>query len=317
MIQPNVPSNEPMFQRLLAAAKAGPAPSAEAAADFDWKTPCRFTAAQLAKLGELAAAAGRDLAKAAGDALRLDLALTPGTLLQQYAATLAAGDPAAGKYSLALVRDDGRKSGWITVAPATATAWVARLLGGAASGEVAARTLSSLELSLLLNVLTSAVKALSASLVKAGSRAMRSGDALADAASMAGPDGQAEFGRIEYHAGDPAKPLLAITLASDLLELLADAPAKEPRKTPDIRKDLLAHVGQVAVAAVTQLGESRVPMKDVLALEAGDVLVLDVQVGEPIPLLIQGQLVLAGVPVVCEGHYGLQVTHTAGMLTQK
>ncbi len=315
MIQTNLPSST-MFQRLLAAARAAPQPAPEAAADFDFTSPCRFTARQLTRLSEIAAAAARELERAVGDTLRLEMKLQLAPPQQQYAAAVRQGG-AAGKYSLALTADDGKKYGWITLSPPTATAWVSRLLGGAAGGDGAERDLSSLEVALLLNVLTVAAKALSGALTKAGARPLRTGDAVVDAATQAGADDAAEFCRLIYHTGDAAKPALCLTLPADAAELLIDGPSKDPRKPADLRKDLVAHVGQVAVMAATQLGETRVPMKDVLALEEGDVLILDVQVGEAIPLLIQGQLVLAGVPVACDGHYGLQVTLPAGTLMKK
>ena len=60
-------------------------------------------------------------------------------------------------------------------------------------------------------------------------------------------------------------------------------------------------------AVVALLGSTRKHWKDVLALDAGDVLVLDRKVQSPVPLLVAGQPKAQGQAIVIDKRLGVRI----------
>ena len=63
----------------------------------------------------------------------------------------------------------------------------------------------------------------------------------------------------------------------------------------------------IGVELTVELGRTRMPIRDVLALGAGAVLALDTLAGEPVNLLVNGTLIARGDVVVVDGNYGVRV----------
>lgn len=76
-----------------------------------------------------------------------------------------------------------------------------------------------------------------------------------------------------------------------------------PRSTRDLR--LLA---DVEVQLSVQLGRVRLPMRELLALDAGSVVELDRSAESPVDVLVNGTLVARGEVVVVEGEFGVRIT---------
>ena len=63
----------------------------------------------------------------------------------------------------------------------------------------------------------------------------------------------------------------------------------------------------IGVELTVELGRTRMPIRDVLALGPGAVLALDTLAGEPVNLLVNGTLIARGDVVVVDGNYGVRV----------
>jgi flagellar motor switch protein FliM len=105
-------------------------------------------------------------------------------------------------------------------------------------------------------------------------------------------------------------PAPALVLTSRFLESLADtdpearaAPADPETFTRGVR----ARIEAAPVTVKATIGTTSVPLGDFLALEPGDVVVLDRQCGETIDLTVGDQVVLRARPVVTAGRYGVDV----------
>ena len=85
-----------------------------------------------------------------------------------------------------------------------------------------------------------------------------------------------------------------------LTPLAAGAPAGE---TGNI--DLLM---DVSVPVVAQLGSTEMRIKDILKLAPGSIVELDKLAGEPVDLLVRGQLFAQGEVVVVDDNFGIRVT---------
>lgn len=63
----------------------------------------------------------------------------------------------------------------------------------------------------------------------------------------------------------------------------------------------------VGVELSVELGRTSMPIRDVLALGPGALLVLDTLAGEPVNLRVNGTLIARGDVVVVDGSYGIRV----------
>jgi flagellar motor switch protein FliM len=61
----------------------------------------------------------------------------------------------------------------------------------------------------------------------------------------------------------------------------------------------------VAVELRVELGRRRIPMREVIALRPGDLLLLGSEETAPLPVFVQGRRKLAAAPVVASGHYAI------------
>lgn len=72
----------------------------------------------------------------------------------------------------------------------------------------------------------------------------------------------------------------------------------------------LGRLVDVAVEVSVELGRSRVTLGEAMALGPGAVVPLDRTAGQPVDLLVNGQLVARGEVVVVDDVYGLRITET-------
>lgn len=76
-----------------------------------------------------------------------------------------------------------------------------------------------------------------------------------------------------------------------------------PGNTPD-----LGRLMDVRLHLTVELGQTRLPIRDLLQLQPGAVLALDAVAGEPVNLLANGTLIAKGEIVVVNDKFGLRVT---------
>lgn len=81
-------------------------------------------------------------------------------------------------------------------------------------------------------------------------------------------------------------------------------PASGPRSTPSD----LGRLADVTLDVTVELGRSRIPIRELLALDEGGVIRLGRPVGEPVDLLVNGLATARGEIVVVDGRLGLRVT---------
>jgi flagellar motor switch protein FliN/FliY len=95
-------------------------------------------------------------------------------------------------------------------------------------------------------------------------------------------------------------------------------PVTTPPTTPGARPDLaasasdLGRLADVMLDVTVELGRSRIPIKELLALDEGGVIRLGRPVGEPVDLLVNGLATARGEIVVVDGRLGLRVTELIG-----
>ena len=63
----------------------------------------------------------------------------------------------------------------------------------------------------------------------------------------------------------------------------------------------------VPVTLSVEIGRTRIPIKDLLALNQGSVVELDREVNDPLDLMVNGMLIARGEVVELEGRFGLRL----------
>jgi len=69
----------------------------------------------------------------------------------------------------------------------------------------------------------------------------------------------------------------------------------------------------VPVCLTVELGSTKLPMKDVLALTSGSIITLDKLAEEPVELLVNGKRLARGEVVVVDNKFGIKITEIIGV----
>ena len=313
MTSPRNANPDAVIQQLLSAAgktPRQPRPEDAEAQDYSFDRPSRFTRIQLDRLALFAGGAAEAVARKLGQLLQTPVTLTPGQWQQVFAGPLKLSPPATLRHVLVIADAQGQAVGWVGISDVCAMKWLTRLLGGcevepaepAEDDEV--RELSDLERDLLTDLAGGIVEALAEPAGRFGCAGLKAGSKLSPWPDACGADDAEETCLLELGADDDAPAGVAIVLTSRAAALLAgEIPAAlaETNSSPA----MLPHVERTAVEACAMLSTS-LAMRDVIALAAGDVLVLDQRIDEAVDVDVDGQTVMRAYPARQGGQMALQ-----------
>jgi len=303
-----------ILDRLLAAGRSGaPAPAGDdGAVDYDWSVPRHFTNDQSARLEEFVRTLTGKLAEAIGGLFQSQAEVKPCGAEEHYLSGLRAEyAQAGGGYSLPLSDAGGAACGAVVLGEAATWSYLGRLLGGGSSTPPEGREMSALERSLVQDVFVALAGALGGALGEMGGEAPTAGE-VARGVSLG--EGEEEYWRVRFQeGGGDGPPNITFLLRSEMLDaVVGSGQGAAAGAADERRKRLEEHLGQITVPVEVRLGTVRVPTRDLMALEPGDVLVLDNTPATPVRVLVGGQPVAAGQPVVCGKCYAVRLTATVG-----
>jgi flagellar motor switch protein FliM len=295
---------------LRAAEKAPPAAGEDAdVTDYDWNAPSRFTRSGIARINEFVQKATQRLTARLESLLPEPCPLRGEGFSQHYRDEATELLTAAPAY-LARLLSEGRQMGLFVLPAARAASWVAQLLGGSGDAADGQREFSSLESGILVDAVSALTETFSACLQEAGGPPLAAEEHIQKGSCDLPGEQNVEFCRIAFlpESGDET-PVLSLLILAEALDGIGGAQAEAGPPMPDDqrRRHLLAAVNMATVRGSVRLGTASAPMRDFMALERGDVLVLENAAGGPIELDVRGRTVLTGFPVQCEGWYALQV----------
>ena len=308
MISPRDDMTAGLVGQLTRAARSS-TPRAEPpkAADYPFDRPNRFTGAQLARLDEFAARAAEAVGQLARQMLQTPVTFKPGRWQQHYARPLRQGRRTSLRHVAAISIDGDLNVGLIGLSAATASQWLARLLGGCESAEPGqddARQLSDLERDLLLDIAAALVDALRKTATAFGGQTFQAARQLGSWPEALPAEDNAEYCLLEFDAEPGQAGGLAVLLTGPTAAILAGeaAPAKPPKGA---KPPMLGHVEQMPVEATAMLSTS-LTVREVMALAPGDVVVLDQRIDEPIDLEVNGRAAFRGRLARQQGQFALQ-----------
>jgi flagellar motor switch protein FliN/FliY len=86
---------------------------------------------------------------------------------------------------------------------------------------------------------------------------------------------------------------------------------EEPAQVADTRKPAIHDMDMIMdlpVRVMIELGRTKMPLGDLMSVQNGGVIELDVEAGEPLNLVVNGCLIAQGEVVIVDDRYGIRLT---------
>jgi flagellar motor switch protein FliM len=216
----------------------------------------------------------------------------------------------------------------VAITSQTALAWVAQLLGDADAARDPNRALSSLEESLLSDLVTAVLEAFLApwrALQNMGSpnAKERVGEPLRPAGPCTKGQPNLQFERSEevarivfaVQSAEPGESAeIAFVLPCSRLAALAGktTPAAPPKVSPqELSRALMEHLQEVPVTLQATLASTTLTFQEILDLGPGDILLLDQSIDGLAELSLDGRVAFRGRPARAQGRYAVVVVESA------
>ena len=279
------------------------------AVDYNWNAPSRFPLSSRDALQKTA----KKINRKAVEALEVltDAGYVPSapTATEYYGRQINEQVSDSDVYGITILKGT-EEVGLVSVDRAMGAEWTSRMLGGGGINVDAERPLSSMESAVLQDALASIVNAALETLTSAGSASFKPGEKVCASELIPELDATGEFCKITIQAAD--NTIAELVLASDLLEAAAgNATERKIELSPDeARARMMGHIQHMHLGGAVEVGVARISMRDVIALESGDVLMLRHRPGEPGSLSVAGRDLAYGLPSQCQGRYALHISST-------
>jgi len=304
-------SGREKMQQILAAIGSKPAEISEQieAADYDWQQPHCFSTIQIKRLTHfterLSQACTENITRLYNNNYDVKILSTT----QHFATELFSPDEEKVDYRIAFGVDEERPSGMVSIPVQSAINWTTQLLGGDESGEDSDRELSSLEESLLLDI--------ASALIEAFPKAWENYECnpaqkiIRDKIPLE-LQGAKELCKINFNvtkaASDKSTEAYFVILCDELQPIVGkerQGPIPPAKAVSDAMNN---HIHKIPILATAQLDSIRLTFEEIMGLKAGDILLLDKNVGEPIDLVTEDRILFQGQPAKSGGKNAILIT---------
>jgi flagellar motor switch protein FliM len=282
------------------------------AVDYDWRQCHHYGPPAMAKLKEAATKVAGAIADKLKDTFHARPDVTVDSLEQCFARELVTDSARL----LPLNRQKGKACGFLSIGPATALKWVSQLLGDDHSKQEASRSLSELEETLLLDLAISIGQSFSQGIGAAGGAPIAAG---AQFGQDTGLEAFADVCKMTLSVKTAAgASTMDIALLCEILDPMVGMDAKAASISPErVKAAILESIKPSPVTIETMFGHASMRIKDIAELKAGDVVVLDKTIGEPIEVFINGRPLCLGQLAAYEGRYAIVAEETFAMTATK
>jgi flagellar motor switch protein FliM len=297
--------------QLLAAVGSIPAQEPPSVGDlkpYDWRDPHYLNPDQLNRLAAVMSQAAARLADVFTRFFSRDFDVSPTTVAQQFGADLRRSLDVNDSYCLAFGPDKGPACGLFAISSQTTIGWVSKLLGDADSADNPNRSLSSLEESLLSDLVAAILDVFLASL--GPHETLKSSGRLSKGEPAVRFERTEEICRIRFQAREGGKDepsdLTFVLSCARLAALVGKTPATPQRATPqELSQALMEHLQQMPVTVTARLATTQIGFQEILDLAPGDILLLDKPIHDLVELSIEGRTIFQGRPAQSGGHYAI------------
>lgn len=310
----NSPNRE-MMQQVLASIGSNPGEVSEQieAVDYDWQQPHCFSNIQLKRLAnfteKLAQACAGNFTKLYNADYNMEIISTT----QHFSTELFDSNDENKDYCLAFGTDTEHISGLISFSVESALIWATQALGESESEEDSDRELSQLEESLLVDIASVLIEAFPKAhegfdlfpIQKTIQKEIPSD--LQDSKELC----KISF-KVSKDGSDESSEFYFLILCDELL-LAAGNERQAPTPPAEaIPNALLSYAYTLPVSITVQLASTKVTVAEIMGLDSGDILVFDRRIGEPIEMLVEGQVIFHGQPAKSEGQNAILITEVCG-----
>ncbi len=304
--------NQAKIRQLLAAvgsAHAQEEPAVEVT-EYDWRDPHSFNEEELNQLAAVMSQVAARIAETFARFYSSEHHVSPMAITQHFANDLPNQIELDRGCCLTFGPEKGPPCGFTAITGRTALAWVTRLLGDSETGDDPERPLSSLEESLLFDLLTAVVEGF---LLPLQPRHSLKSDARL---CQGQPDIQFETTeglckivfQVKRDDADEACDIAFLLPCSRLTALVGKIATVPPRISPqELSHALTEHLQQMPVTVTARLASTTVSFREILDLGPGDILLLDKPIQESMELILDGAGVFSGRPVRSQGHYAVAI----------
>lgn len=300
------------IQQLLAAVGSVPVPEQTAAdaAQYDWRDPHYLNADQRNRL----AAVVSQIAARFGDILarffRHDFDVSPTTLAQHFAGDLPRFFDPTNSYCARFGPEKGPPCGFLAISSPTTLTWASRLLGDTEAAGDPNRSMSTLEESLLSDLVAALLEAFLTSLQP--HEDLKSNERLGKGRPDIPFERTEEVCRIVFRvkeAGQEESSDITFVLSCGrLAALVGKSFAPASRATPqELSQVLMEHVHQMPVTVQARLATAQIGFQELLDLGPGDILLLDKPIQETIVLTVENRTAFRGRPAQFDGRYAVLI----------
>lgn len=308
--------NRARLHRLLAAVGSTPVPvdATSPAERYDWRDPHYFNDDQRNRLAALMSQVAAVLAERCAHFFNSEFNVVPTSVTQHFAVDLSRHVDLERGFSLTVSPDEKPPCGFVAIGAAVAMDWVTQLLGDSDSDADPNRILSSLEESLLSNLLGAMADAFVGALrphqdLKPADRASRGPAAVTFEPTDPICKIVFQIGRAQAESSAEAVFILSGPVLAPVVG--KTIPTKTKTSQDELARLLMEHVHRMPVSITAHLGSMRLSFEEVLDLSPGDVLLIDKPLDEPVDLAIHGQVVFRGRPAQSGGQYAVFITESA------
>ena len=279
------------------------------AVDYNWHEPHYFNSNQIEELNNFTEKVAQNCTEKFTQLYNSDFNVEITSTTQHFSDNFTDSDNIQSDYYLAFGTEK-QIFGLVTMPNQTATIWATQLLGDTKSEEDADKMLSQLEQSLLFDIASGIIEALS--------DAHDNYDLLPIGNIAAGQlpielEGTEELCKITFSTRKPdaeeASEAYLLIFCDKLQTLVGQkAQTSENITSETIEKAMFGHVQNIPVSATCQLSRVMVNLEDIMSLQVDDIILLDKGVNEPLEIIVEGKKYLRGLPGKTGGKYAVQIT---------
>jgi flagellar motor switch protein FliM len=277
--------------------------------DYNWKQSHFFSKDQLGKLGSFTGNVAQACDKKFTQLYQSDFEVTIISTTQHFASEFAADGSDQSDYYLSFGIKD-QAFGLVGLPVKTATLWATQLLGDTKSTEESDRGLSQLEQSLLFDIASGIIGALSDSYDNY--ELQPDGDIVNGQMPVEFEDTE-EVCKITFSVkkvdSEESSEAYFLILCDKLQTVVGEkVETGEELSAQDISKAMLNHVHITPVSVTAQLASTIFTFEEIVGLHVDDILLLDKNVNEPTELLLDGQTIFRGRPAKSKGNHAVVIT---------
>ncbi len=300
--------SEEKLQQLLSAINPQSSSDTQQCSDapqYDWTQPHYFNRTQLNLLKNFAEKTVKKCGENFTEFFKSNFDTIVVSTTQHFANDIFAIDNKKNNYYVAFGEKNASPLGLLRIPLQSATKWTAKILGSEDSNDDSEKTLSNLEESLLMDAASVLVKAIAEAF---GNERIHPAQNITKDIVPLELEGCEEFYKITFSSkmsdSQESSQVDFIMLSKELEPVAGRAWQDEINIKPkQIQNAMLNNFYNMPVTIEMQLSKVNLNFKQIMDLEAGDVLLLDKMAGEAADIIVEGRKLLSGWPAKSGGNY--------------